>query len=91
VLLQQEVERDLEDVLGSTAPNRVRQGVTRGVELLQEAPRDRHVQPVQLRRERLDIVGLPWRSRGSRAADEEALRRAFNRLNAELTCVRTGA
>jgi hypothetical protein len=91
VLLEQEVERDLEDVLGSTARNRVRQGVARGVELLQEAAGDGHVQPVQLRRERLDCVGLRRRSTFLRSSGDEALRCAFNRLNAKLTCVRTGA
>jgi hypothetical protein len=98
VLLEQEVERDLEDVLGPAAWNRVRQGVARGVELLQEAPRDRHVQPMQLRRERLDDIRLRLDSVGPSAHQALVLRRprkkvrsAFNRLNADLTCVRTCA
>jgi hypothetical protein len=86
-LLQQHVQRGLENLLVSPLGESVREGVLRDVELLQEAARHRHVKAKAVRRERLNFIRPGFRRGGGRAG----VRCAFNRLNCALTCVRDDA
>ncbi|HEX9243697.1 MAG TPA: hypothetical protein VF875_14730 [Anaeromyxobacter sp.] len=54
VAIEEEVESRLEDLVLAGAGMRVGEGVASGRELLHESARHRHVEPPQVRRERLD-------------------------------------
>jgi hypothetical protein len=60
--LEKEIEAGLDDLVAGRGGVRVREGVARRLELLEEAARNRHVNARQLGVERLD---RHWRRRGS--------------------------
>jgi hypothetical protein len=66
VPLQDEVEPDLEDLVLGRARVGVGERVPRGRELVEEAARDRDVNPPKVRGERLDPDRLRAGARGSR-------------------------
>jgi hypothetical protein len=67
VHLEEQIERGLEHVFGGGARFRVRERVTRGIELREEAARDGHVQSPEVGGERLgDVTGRRERSRARR-------------------------
>jgi hypothetical protein len=82
VPLDDEVEPDLEDLVVTGAGVRMREGVPRHSELLEQAAGDRDVEPAELSGEGLDLRRLRASGRGAHHIWDGALARSrFFRLH----------